>query len=635
MLWAVGGVVAVVACLGVAWAWQVQGSANSGRTAVSTGIQSLRAGDAAGARTQFGQAQQDFQRSRDLLGPTWLQTIPGVGRQLQAVDQLAQIGGEGASAAGQLADLMAQATGPSGSSVNSAIKIAKPYLLSALDSFDRIAALEPQLSTDGLLPPIANAVTSLKEMLAPFEPVMARSQSLSTAVRYALDTDHRFLLVSQNNAELRATGGFMGSYGYVRLGPSGLQLEKYGNIYSLPWTSTANIPPPPGANMAKWKTLQLWDSNWWLDFPTSSNAILKIYDGLVPGQAKVDGVIAIDLITVKALLAQFGPIDLPQFGKTITADNMIPTLSRLINQDLYWSSKTVRKDILRVLSEKLLARVMNLTPSQLVPTATLLAQMANEKHLQVFTTDHTAQAALVDIGLSGAIDQPAGATDILAVNNTESWPGKINFGLHKSIDYRVQLDPSGSANTTLTLTYVKDKDRLLTIGRDWFGGYLRVYRPHGTTMTNWSSKRSMNPVVANQRKAEVPAKMAPGEVGTTAITAGFSLLIGETRTLTFNGVLPAAVAPGAPPILVGQPSAAPASTGDVLHYRLLIVRQADLEDNQTTVNVTAPPGWRIADAAAWQRSSGQSIDVTRTDASAGLSTPLSADSLFDITLVKA
>lgn len=632
---AVGGFAAVALLTLGAWGWQVESSASAGRTALTEGMTALKSSDLTTARADFSQAQAEFDRSRALVGPDWVQSIPFIGRQVEAVDQLAEIGSEGSSAAIQVIDLMnaSKAGGPDGS-VNDIIKVAKPYLLSMLESFNHIAAISPQLSTDGLVPPLADAVTTMQDTLAPLDPVFAQSDALTTMVTYLLDQDHRFMLVSQNNAELRATGGFMGSMGWVKAGPSGLKLEKYQNVYSLPWTSTAHVKRPPGARMGSWKNLAFWDANWWLNFPTSTDTMLTIYDGLTPKQRSVDGVIAIDLVTVKALLAEFGPIELPAFGKTITAKNMLPTLSRLVTQDLATASVDTRKDILRALSEALLTKIMNVTPDRLVPTAQILAQMANEKHLQFSVRDAKAQAALSTLALGATITPPQGMTDQLGVVNVLNWPSKLNFGMHKSVDYQVSLNESGAATTKLALTYVKDKERLLSVGRDWFGGYLRVYRPAGTTLDAASSRRSMKPVNHQQRSADTKPAMASGELGSAAITQGYSVLLGETRTLTFANTVPNAMVAGAAPVLPAQPATPEAAGDGSFHYRLYVMRQADLENNPISVTVTAPAGWKITGTSAWERYS-STVVATATDGSkATLSTPLAADLIMDVTLVK-
>lgn len=620
MRWIVLGVVALVIVGigfgGYSWARQVQSTAEAGKASIQVGLADLQAGDAQKAQASFAQAEASFVATHGLLGPEWLQAIPFVGRQLQAVDQLAVVGTEGARAGGQVASLLIAGAEGSGG-VNAMLKIAKPYVLAALDSFDRIAEVEPLLSTDGLLPPVASAVTSAKEQLTPLEPVFAKADSISTFVRYLLGSDHRFLVVSQNNAELRPTGGFMGSYGLLKVGPSGFKLERYRDIYSLP-KDTVKIPKPAGARMGG-KLLRIQDANWWLDFPTSAKTILKLYDSMK--QPKVDGVIAIDLITIKTLLGEFGPITLADYGKTITSKNMIHTLVVMIEQEQA-NAGLHRKDVLQPLSEELLHRMLHIKPGELAPTGRLLIELANQKRLQVFVRDEAVQQAAMSVGWAGAIDAPKQSTDLLAVANAVVWASKMNIGVHKTIDYQVTLAESGEATTELTLGYKKDARRILTVQRQWFGDYLRVYRPDGTKLTGWSSKRSMKTVDAKQQKAEIKPKITVDAMDLPAVTAGFGVLPGESRTEVYRTTVPNALT-------------AAAENSDLMRYQLLIVKQPDLEENQTTVTVSIPAGWKVAGTNAWHRASGEAVPVVAADGKVTLSAPLLADTIFDITLTKA
>lgn len=617
---ALGLVVLVIACLGAGgyvWARQVQDSAEAGKSSVQAGLEALKSSDPVKAQASFVAAQDSFAHTESLLGPGWLRSVPFLGNQLDAVDQLAQVGREGAKAGEQVSALMAAATNDAGG-LNKMLKIAKPYLLSMLDSFNRISVLVPQLKADGLVPPLANAVTEAKDTLAPLAPVFAKSDAISSLTRYLLSGDHRFLLVSQNNAELRPTGGFMGSYGLLRVGPDGLTLERYRDIATLP-VDTLNLPKPAGARMGG-GILRMRDGNWWLDFPTSGAMILKLYDHSAQPEPTVDGVIAIDLITVKTFLGEFGPITLKDYGKTITSDNMIQTLVVLIEQELAGKG-TARKDPLRQLSEELLPRMLNLQASQLVPTSQMMVDLANQRRLQVFLQDSSAQTAIASLGWAGAMNVTADTTDLLAVANAVVWPSKMNMGVHKTIDYQVALNADGTAQTQLRLSYAKDARRLLKIQRQWFGDYLRVYRPRGTTLTQWSSTRSASTIPAEAKRAETKPQILTDAFGFPAITAGLGLLAGETRTETYASTVPQAIRPS--------------ETGAKdLHYRLLIVKQPDLEENPTTVSVTIPDGWAIAGANAWQRNSGTALAVASAANKVTVSTPLVEDTVVDIALTK-
>lgn len=620
---------------GFRWYQEITTTAANGKSAATAGVASLQSKDLDQAVTSFTQAQTAFATTRSLTGPDWVKATPLLGRQLQAIDQLAAIGEAGSVAGQQAASVLADASAASGTSdggpgLNTLLKVAKPHLEGILGAFGQIADYDTRLSTDGLLPPVASLVESAQQMMAPYRPLMQRSDSISALVNYFLGADHRFLLISQNNAELRATGGFIGTYGLLKIGPSGIKLETFSDIYELSG-STVKIPKPTGARMGG-KYLKLRDANWWLDYPTSAATVLTMYDHLEVPQPKVDGVLAIDLITIRELLGVFGPIELKDYGETISADNMIERLTVLIEDELAQGDSDQRKDILVPLADQLLHRMLKVDADQLIPVGQLVGSLADQKRLQFFVRDAAAEQALAATGWAGAVDKQPDQTDLLAVVNAVVWASKMNIGVQKTVDYQVQLAADGSADTKLTLGYTRSTDLRVRRQRGWFGNYLRVYRPEGTTLGEWTTKRSMTPYTGGQVKAEIAPQMLPEKLGVPAINAGFSLLTGETRTLTYQTHVPNALASGAP---TDGRQAPPASGSEAKYYRLLLVKQADLEEIPTTVTVTVPQGWTVAGADARRRNSGEAVDVKTTAGTVTLTTELEADTLLDLVLTKA
>ena len=63
------------------------------------------------------------------------------------------------------------------------------------------------------------------------------------------------------------------------------------------------------------------DANWFPNFPTSAEKVSWFYEKT--GGRTVDGVIAITPELLRDLLAITGPIDMPEYDKTINADNFI------------------------------------------------------------------------------------------------------------------------------------------------------------------------------------------------------------------------------------------------------------------------------------------------------------------------
>jgi hypothetical protein len=578
--------------------------ARAGKSDAKAALHSLDAKQVPAALASFLKAKDEFGKARDLLGPDWVRGLPWLGHQVTVADTLATIGYEGSSAGGEMAQLLASADSASGDDrVNQVLRLSRPHLDAALVSLTTVTRLAADLGTDGLVPPLATAVTELQAQLKPLTPLLQRSQSMLDLERYLFSTQHRFLLVSQNSAELRPTGGFMGTYGLVEFGPDGFVLTKFTDVYQLP-RDTLNLPLPIRGPVG-YSHFSFQDSNWWIDFPTSAKVMNQFWLNLK--QPKIDGVVAIDIPTIRDLLKIFGPITVPESAVPLTADNVLEQLTYLVEFDNGGApDKSLRKKQAALsFAAELLRQITHLSNDQFLPTMNALATSTNEKHVQLSFNDATAQAALLALGWGGAIDPPAGTTDLLAVSNGVIKASKANIGVTKTLDYAVALQADGTADTNAKLGYKKSSLQLLGVPRQWMGNYVRVHRGVGTT--------------------EVAA-------GSTA----FETLEDATGLPTFGDYFRLEPAAAANLVLHSAvPQAMRPADGDTWHYQLLLVKQADLANTAATVTVTAPAGWKVSGSSASFRVSGTAVPVTAGPGSVSVKTPLKQDLVLDVTLVKA
>jgi len=607
----------------VVWANGLQHAAEAGKAQAKAGLTSLASRDATAAASQFAAAKGSFTRARALLGPEWVgsvaNVIPAVGRQFEVARALVAIGLDGSTAGAELSIALAET--PSESSTVGANRLGallaagRLHIDTALAALRDVADRSLDLSEDGLVPPLARAVLSVKQTLVGVRPFLDRSRALLTLERYLLSSERRILVISQNSAELRPTGGFIGTYGVLRVGPKGISLEKYKDVYTLP-DPPGRVTPPPGAIMTN--DFGFRDANWWIDYPTSARAMLGFWQEY--GQPPVDGIIAIDVVAVKDLLEVFGPVRVASYDETFTADNMLDRLLYLV--EVRSGGLSTKKDVLVALANEVEQRVLSSGVADLARSGLALAKAADAKHVQVYFSDTGAQSAITDMGWSGAIAPPAGATDVLAVSNAMTQPGKINIAMRKTMDYEVALDADGSAETTLVLGYSNTAPYTLPpVMSTSFRDYLRVYRTIGTAVARGAGRSSdggTNTV----------------EAGLSTIVRTFTLRRGETRRETIITRVPDAWRLGAAPALPRSPAlpASSSASGRVAHYRLFIVRQADLQDVPTTVIVTPPAGWRVSGAGAWETASGERLPVTSNDSLARLAVSLNGDVVIDVEL---
>src|SRR5690606_24264615 len=130
-------------------------------------------------------------------------------------------------------------------------------------------------------------------------------------------TPKTYLLIFQNYDEARATGGFIGTYGVLKVSNGKIDKLKIESIYNLDGQLFEDIaaPGPFQPAIPKWG---IRDANWFADFPTSADKLLYFYEKV--GET-ADGVIATTPQIFSELLKLTGSIEMGQYGVTLTAEN--------------------------------------------------------------------------------------------------------------------------------------------------------------------------------------------------------------------------------------------------------------------------------------------------------------------------
>lgn len=621
-----GACVAIPLLAAGSWATGLERAARDGKAQAQVGVASIARRDARAAASEFHSASLSFSRAQAMLGPTWMDRVaeafPWARRQYTAARTLVEIGLDGSVAGSELAAALLEASStpsPAASAtVGSPLTAGRAHIDAALVALGEVADLASRLQEGGLDPRLAGQVRSVKDALREVAPFLRRSAALLPLERYLLSSQHRLLVVSQDSAELRPTGGFVGSYGILDVGPEGFRLEKYADVYTIP-DPPGRVPPPPGADMTK--DLRFHDANWWLDFPTSARMMLTLWRGA--GQPPVDGVIAIDIVAVRDLLRVLGPVRVPSYSETFTAQNLLERLLYLI--EIRSANAPGRKGVLVALASELEQRMANLDPKGLFGSVLALAKSADAKHVQMYFVDAGAQKAVLDMGWSGAIAAAPGMTDLLAVSNAMNQGGKINIAMGKSVAYEVALEADGSAEATLVLGYSNTASSAFPWSdSSTFHDYLRVYRARGSVATPGpaSSAKGSTMIVEN---------------GLPVVVRRFALPAGSTHAETIVTRVPQAwragrgvMTPRSGVSSLAAPAPASPASDRLGHYRLLVVRQADIEDVPTVVTVESPAGWRISSANAWKAASGETLATSTDGRSARLSTPLYGDVILDV-----
>ncbi|HLM84535.1 MAG TPA: DUF4012 domain-containing protein [Candidatus Bathyarchaeia archaeon] len=283
----------------------------------------------------------------------------------------------------------------------------------------------------------------------------------------------KYLFLFENNQEMRATGGFIGSYGILDISSGRLKKLFVDDIYNPDGQLKARvIPPSPIQKMSAVWTMH--DANWFPDFPTSAEKVAWFYEKT--GGPTVDGVIAVTPELLEDLLKVTGPIDMPEYGKTVDAGNFTEVTQQEVEMD-FDKELNQPKKFVADLTPKILDKVMGERGIDSVLKTLKAFNMAlAQKHLLLYSRNYNIQKLISDQKWSGEILNTD--KDYLSVINTNIDGYKTDGVIDETIDHHSNIQEDGSIIDTVSVTRNHNGGNEKY---DWWnkvnGDWMRVYVP--------------------------------------------------------------------------------------------------------------------------------------------------------------
>lgn len=288
----------------------------------------------------------------------------------------------------------------------------------------------------------------------------------------------KYLFLLQNNHELRATGGFIGSYALLDVNDGVVRNFFVDGIFNPDGQLKENIVPPKPIQKvsAAWS---LHDSNWFPDFPVSAEKAIFFYEKT--GGPTVDGVMTLTPTVMQKLLAVTGPITLPQYGLSVDADNFIPVIQEQVETN-YDKEENRPKQVLADLSVLLLEKVFaSQDKAALYRIAEALVDGLNEKQMLLYMRHPETEALIDAAGWSGRV-LPA-TKDYLSVIHTNINGYKTDGVIDEMIRHRAEIGADGSIIDTVAITRTHRGGQT---PYEWWNkvnaDYMRVYVPEGAEL---------------------------------------------------------------------------------------------------------------------------------------------------------
>jgi len=580
---------------------------------------SLEPEDLEAMKGELAQAEADFRALKAELAPflplcRYLGWVPLVGKDIQAAPHLLEIAIE-VTAAGRaalegvqpVADLLSRDE-PSAKGIGERMV---PILLSQRAKFaeaqsrlSEVAQAQVGIEKGELSPRLATLVDGLDGHLPALQ--FALRGALLAPELLGASEQKSYLILVQNDDEIRATGGFISGVGLLRIDQGRIAELDFQDSYAVDDLSQPHAEPPLPLRRYMWAEIWLLrDANWSPDFPTTARVAAQIYDQ--DQGVAVDGVIAVNQQAVRLMVGALGPLRPEGYEGSVTADNVIQLARR------YWASPlgaepleegttgdwwVHRKDFMEALLKATMAKLEGgFTSADGMELASALRQGLEERHLLIWLDDPAAAELLRDGGWDGTIQATEG--DYLMVVDSNMGFNKVNPNVEEAIDYGVTISEDGSTKAMVTTTYHNKSTREVEecvqearydltyegMMNRCYWDYLRVYVAQGARLIE-ATRNPLPPGSLCRRlsgagEGSGPPDIGPPEKGKEVFGTFFVIPPGESKEVRFAYELPSGILE---------------RTGDAYRYSLLIQKQPGAKALPVQVTVELPPGAKLVAA---------------------------------------
>jgi len=353
-----------------------------------------------------------------------------------------------------------------------------PAVAAVAEASEQISRLEGRF----LIGPLARTRDDLARRLPRIQARAASAErGLAALLLFAGDQGpRRYLFLSQNPDEVRPTGGFIGTYGVLTAEAGKIELQRYDAIENwFGYRPEADVPPaqvgPPFRYHNPPLRQTIADVNSVPDWPRAAQLAATLWKA--GGEAPVDGVISFTPSFMARILAVLGPVTVPSYDETVTAENLNQRLDYHTHQAKP-PPGTNRKDFLAALAGRVMGELLAAPASRWEPLGRAMAQAFDAREALGWSTDRPVAAALAEREWDGAF--PARAGDFLA-NAEFAYVSKNGRGIRRVYDHLVDLRADGGARitTTITITNTEPLDPLTNVSSL---AYLTVYGPEGAVL---------------------------------------------------------------------------------------------------------------------------------------------------------
>ena len=441
--------------LAVAWSLNTaRGHLEWGRAEAVQGREQLLDGDAAAAVSAFDRSQEAFSTADALLSSPVVRplgVLAVVHEDLRTIRGLARAGALVAEAAGGTASAVAELPGGLRALApqDGRLPVDQVAALAApLQDAERLLARARQVfdatPRERLATQVQAAREQLGEQLTQAESLISDAAAATAVLPDFLGAEgpRRYFFAASTPAELRGTGGYLGSYTLLTIDDGRLSFGQFEPVADLPAADLSAVEPPSpdyARRYERYGGAAFWPNiNFTPHFPWAATAIEGLWE-VTQGQ-HLDGTIVVDPFAFATLVEAGGAVEVPGIG-TVGPDEVV----EVVANEAYgaFDDEAQRKAVLGAVAAGALQGFLGQGAGRgAVPALTTLARSAAEGHVQVHAARAEEQSVLERLGVAGALPTQG---DLLGVVANQAAASKVDYYVSRSVEATVTLEPDGTA----------------------------------------------------------------------------------------------------------------------------------------------------------------------------------------------
>ncbi|SDN48154.1 Protein of unknown function [Nocardioides szechwanensis] len=420
-------------------AWQVQRDLTKAEASVDDLTAAIDSGDAAARKQAIMDLQDAAQSAEERTdGPLWgaLTKLPAFGDDAEAVRALsASLSMVATDGVGPLSDSITDLDRVSvGGRIDiDLIEDLQDPVSQARSAFEAAAAEVDNIDCSGCVGALQPRFDEYVERVDEAASALASTETATRALPDMLGASgpRDYLLIFQNNAEIRATGGMPGSWAQLHAEDGELEMVKQGTAGDFPMTAQPVLPLTDEEVAVYGKEISTYfqDPGFTPDFPRAGALWRAHWERKFP-DTPIDGVIALDPVAMSYLIDGTGPVSVG--GTTLTRQNLV---EELLNRPYLELDTSAQDELFKEAAREIFDAITGDLQSP-VDLVRGLSKAAEESRLLVAPFAEQDAAALADSNVLGAMGGDSETTPYVDIGLNDATGSKMSYYLRYWADVR-------------------------------------------------------------------------------------------------------------------------------------------------------------------------------------------------------